>query len=284
MKNDDIVRSKKAIHPGWIIAWIFALVWLIVAIVPFYYMLMTSFKSLNELFSGGLFTMPKSFAPTNYLLVFQGAFLKYFANSVIVILISLVLILFLSTCAAYPLSRMKFRLNKPIFAIIVAAMSVPIYIALIPIFTMSLNLGIYDSLAALIGPNVAFNLPMSVFIMTSFMRNIPKSLEEAADIDGCGKFSTFFKIIFPLSTPGLATIGIYNGVVIWNEFSFAMTLTQSQANRTLPLAVWDYQGQYSTNIPIVMAVLVLSALPMIILYIFGQDKLVKGMMAGAVKG
>ena len=84
--------------------------------------------------------------------------------------------------------------------------------------------------------------------------------------------------------PGLATIGIYNSVVIWNEFSFAMTLTQSQVNRTLPLAVWDYQGRYSTNIPIVMAVLVLTALPMIILYIFGQDKLVKGMMAGAVKG
>jgi raffinose/stachyose/melibiose transport system permease protein len=179
---------------------------------------------------------------------------------------------------------MRFKLNKPLFSIVVAAMSVPIHIALIPIFVMSLNTGFYDSLAALIGPNVAFNLPMSVFIMTSFMKNIPASLEEAAEIDGCGKFSTFFKIIFPLSMPGLATIGVYNGVVIWNEFSFAMTLTQAQTNRTLPLAVWDYQGRYSTNIPIVMAVLVLTALPMIILYIFGQDKLVKGMMAGAVKG
>jgi raffinose/stachyose/melibiose transport system permease protein len=275
---------KKTLHPAWILAWILALVWLGITIMPFYYMVMTSFKSLSEFFTSGLFTPPESFAPKNYVTVFQGPFIKYFLNSLFVIVISLVLLLFLSACAAYPFSRMKFRLNKPLFSIIVAAMSVPIHITLIPIFVMSLNTGMYDTLGALIGPNIAFNLPMSVFIMTAFMRNIPSSLEGAAEIDGCGKFSTFFRIILPLSTPGLATIGIYNGVVIWNEFSFAMTLTQSQINRTLPLAVWDYQGRYSTNIPIVMAVLLLSALPMIILYIFGQDKLVKGMMAGAVKG
>jgi raffinose/stachyose/melibiose transport system permease protein len=116
------------------------------------------------------------------------------------------------------------------------------------------------------------------------MQGIPKELEEAAEIDGCGKFSTFFKIIFPLSTSGLATLGIYNGVVIWNEFSFVMVLTQSQRSRTLPLAIWEYQGQYSSNTPVIMAVLALSALPIILLYVFGQDKLVKGMMAGAVKG
>jgi raffinose/stachyose/melibiose transport system permease protein len=125
---------------------------------------------------------------------------------------------------------------------------------------------------------------MSVFILTAFMQGIPKELEEAAEIDGCGKFSTFFRIIFPLSTSGLATLGIYNGVVIWNEFSFVMVLTQSQRSRTLPLAIWEYQGQYSSNTPVIMAVLALSALPIILLYVFGQDKLVKGMMAGAVKG
>jgi raffinose/stachyose/melibiose transport system permease protein len=285
MKTHNVkAATLKVIHPGWVLAWLFAVMWLVITIMPFYYMVMTSFKSLGEFISGGLFKLPRSFIPENYALVFRGHFIRYFTNSIIVIMISLALLLLLSSCAAYPLSRMKFRFNRPIFSIIVAAMSVPIHITLIPIFVMSINIGIYDSLAALIGPNIAFNLPMSVFILSSFMHGIPGSLEEAAEIDGCGKFSTFFRIILPLSTPGLATIGIYNGVVIWNEFSFAMTLTQSQAVRTLPLAVWDYQGQYSTNIPIVMAVLVLSALPIILLYIFGQDKLVKGMMAGAVKG
>jgi raffinose/stachyose/melibiose transport system permease protein len=109
-------------------------------------------------------------------------------------------------------------------------------------------------------------------------------MEEAAEIDGCGKFSTFFRILLPLSKSGLATLAIYNGVVIWNEFVFAMVLTQSQAVRTLPLAIWEYQGQYSINTPLIMALLVLSSLPVILLYIFAQDKLVKGMMAGAIKG
>jgi raffinose/stachyose/melibiose transport system permease protein len=149
---------------------------------------------------------------------------------------------------------------------------------------MAIRTGLYDTLWALVGPNIAFNLPMSVFILVSFMRGIPRELEEAAEIDGCGKFTTFFRIIFPLSRSGLATLGIYNGVVIWNEFIFVMVLTQSQAVRTLPLAVWQFQGQYSSNIPVIMAVLTLSSLPIILLYVFGQDKLVKGMMAGAVKG
>jgi raffinose/stachyose/melibiose transport system permease protein len=125
---------------------------------------------------------------------------------------------------------------------------------------------------------------MSIFILTAFMQGISKEMEEAAEIDGCGKFFTFFKVIFPLSKSGLATLGIYNGVVIWNEFIFVMVLTQTQASRTLPLAIWEYQGQYSMNTPLIMALLILSSLPIILLYIFGQDKLVKGMMAGAVKG
>jgi raffinose/stachyose/melibiose transport system permease protein len=149
---------------------------------------------------------------------------------------------------------------------------------------MATKTGIYNSIWALLGPNIAFNLPMSVFILVSFMKTIPREIEEAAEIDGCGKFTTFFRIILPLSKSGLATLGIYNGVVIWNEFIFAMVLTQDESVRTLPLAVWQFQGQYSINIPVIMAVLTLSSLPIILLYIFGQDKLVKGMMAGAVKG
>jgi raffinose/stachyose/melibiose transport system permease protein len=205
-------------------------------------------------------------------------------NSLMVLAISLTLLLFIGAGAAYPLARMQFKFNRPIFAIIVAAMSIPIHITLIPVFIMSIKLNLYDSIWALIGPNVAFNLPISIFILTAFMQGISREIEEAAEIDGCNKFSTFFKIIFPLSKSGIATLAIYNGVVIWNEFSFVMVLTQSQKSRTLPLAVWEYQGQYSINIPVIMAVLFLSSLPIILLYIFGQDKLVKGMMAGAVKG
>ena len=232
----------------------------------------------------GLFKFPEKFSLMNYAAVMKGGFYKYFFNSLLVILISLTLLLVISSFAAYPLSRMQFKLNRPIFAAIVAAMSIPIHITLIPVFTMTIRLYIYDQVLALVGPNVAFNLPMSIFILTAFMQNISKEMEEAAEIDGCGKFATFFKVIFPLSKSGLATLGIYNGVVIWNEFIFVMVLTQSQKSRTLPLAIWEYQGQYSLDTPLIMALLILSSLPIILLYIFGQDKLVKGMMAGAVKG
>ena len=142
----------------------------------------------------------------------------------------------------------------------------------------------YDTIWILIPTAVAFAMPISVFIMTGFMQGIPKELEESADIDGCGRYLRFFRIILPLSTPGLSTLAIYNGVNIWNEFIFAFTLTQSEKNRTLPLALWNYQGQYSSNTAMIMACLTLSVLPMIIMFCILQDKLVKGMMAGAVKG
>lgn len=198
--------------------------------------------------------------------------------------VSLVLLLALSALAAYPLSRWTFRLNKPIYSLIVACMSVPIHVTLLPIFMMSVRTGMYDSIWALIGPYVAFNLPISVFILTTFMATIPRDLEEAAKIDGCSLYGIFWRVMLPLVKPGLATLVIYDGVNIWNEFSFALTLTQTAGNRTLPLAVQEFQGQYSMNIPMIMTVLCISILPMVIVFIFGQEKLIKGMMAGAVKG
>jgi len=269
--------------PG-LLALLFAIFWLVVAGGPFIFQIFTTLKTQGEFVSGSLFDLPQSFNFANYVSVIKSGFHSYFLNSIMVIVISLTLLLFISAFAAYPLSRMQFKLNRPIYSAIVAAMSIPIHITLIPVFIMTIRFGIYDNVFALIGPNVAFNLPMSIFILTGFMQNISREMEEAADIDGCGKFSTFFRIIFPLTKPGLATLAIYNGVVIWNEFIFAMTLTQSRSAQTLPLAIWQFQGQYSINIPMIMALLVLSSLPVILLYIFGQDKLVKGMMAGAVKG
>jgi raffinose/stachyose/melibiose transport system permease protein len=268
----------------WKLALSLATLWLVIAGAPFVFQIMTTFKTQGEFITNGIFELPNSFYFNNYLTVLRSDFLIYFLNSVIVLAVSLVLLLFLSAFAAYPLSRMRFRLNKPIYSAIIAAMSIPIHITLIPVFMMTIKFNMYDHVYALIGPNVAFNLPISIFILTAFMRDISKEMEEAAEIDGCGKFSIFFRILFPLSKSGLATLAIYNGVVIWNEFVFAMVLTQTQDVRTLPLAIWEYQGQYSINTPLIMALLVLSCLPIILLYIFGQDKLVKGMLAGAVKG
>jgi ABC-type sugar transport system, permease component len=276
--------SKTKSKISWLVAWILGLFWTVVAILPFVFMLTNSFKERFEMLSKGIFALPENWNFDNYRLVLEGDFIRYFFNSVIVLVISLGLLLFISACAAYPLSRFKFKLSGPIYALIVACMSIPIHITLIPVFKLSQQMGIYDTIWSLIGPYVATAIPISVFILTSFMRGIPSEIEEAAQIDGCSKYQMFFKVILPLAKPGLATLAIYNGVNMWNEFSFAYTLTQTARNRTLPLAVWEFQGQYSMNTPLVMAVLTLTVLPMIILFIFAQDKLVKGMTAGAVKG
>jgi raffinose/stachyose/melibiose transport system permease protein len=281
---DDIKISKIKKIISWTIAFILAIIGLVVSVMPFIFMALNSFKEKFEMLVSGVFSLTESFNLYNYVVVLNGRLWKYFVNSVIVLVISLTLLLFISSCASYPLSRFKFKWANPIYGIIVACMSIPIHITLIPVFKMTQKLGLYDSIWAMIGPYVAFGVPISVFILTSFMKGIPKEIEESMEIDGCNKYQMFFKMILPLSKPGISTLAIYNGVNMWNEFSFAYTLTQTAENRTLPLAVWEFQGQYSMNLPMIMAVLTLTVLPMIVLFIFAQDKLVKGMTAGAVKG
>lgn len=281
---DAYKKSKMKSTAAWIIASVLAVFWALVAILPFFFMVLNSLKEKFEMLVKGVFELPETPYWANYIEVLKGGFFNYFKNSVIVLFVSLALLLFITACASYPLARFKFKLGKPIYAAIVACMSIPVHITLIPVFSMTKNVGIYDTIWALIGPYVAFAVPVSVFILTTFMQGIPKEIEESAEMDGCGKIRMFFSMILPLSKPGLSTIAIYNGVNMWNEFSFANTLTQSAANRTLPLAIWEFQGQYSMNTPMIMAVLTLTLLPMIIMFIIFQDKLVKGMTAGAVKG
>lgn len=281
---NNYAKQKTKSRVAWIIAFFFALIWALITGVPFVFMILNSFKSQFEMLQKGVFQLPAGWYTNNYTNVLSNGFLNYFFNSVIVLAISLTLLLFITACAAYPLSRMKFWLRNLIYGLIIASMSIPIHVTLIPVFKMTTSLKLYDSLWGLIGPNVAFSIPISVYILTTFMATIPKEVEESAEIDGCGKFRNFFSIILPLSKAGLSTLAIYDGINIWNEFVFANTLTQSVSAKTLPLAISAFQGEHSMNIPMIMSVLVLTVLPMIILFIILQDKLVKGMMAGAVKG
>lgn len=281
---DSYKKSKRKSIIAWTVAFILAIGAAIVSFMPFVFMVLNSFKEKFEMLTKGVFQLPDKLNWSNYTEVLTGGFGNYFKNSVIVLAISLILLLFISACASYPLARFKFKMAQPIYAIIVACMSIPVHITLIPVFKMSKSTGLYDTIWSLVGPYVAFAVPISVFILTSFMKEIPREIEESAEIDGCGKIQMFFSMILPLSKPGMATLAIYNGVNMWNEFSFVNTLTQSAQNRTLPLAIWEFQGQYSMNTPMIMAVLTLTLLPMVIMFIIFQDKLVKGMTAGAVKG
>jgi raffinose/stachyose/melibiose transport system permease protein len=261
-----------------------ALVWLVVAALPFYFMALTGFKGQFELFNG-VFALPESPSLSNYTdILTQGGFFTYLGNSLLIVAVSVAVILLLSAMAAFVFARLTFRLNSALFGFVLAGLVIPLHVTLIPVYLLTRQLGLYDSLWALLGPYVAFNLPVSIFIMSEFMREIPFELEEAAHLDGCSTMGRFFRIILPLSTPGLATLAIYNSVILWNEFVFAFVLITSPQNRPLPLAIWEYQGQYAMNIPAIMAVLTLSTLPLILVYVFGQERIVSGMMAGVLKG
>lgn len=281
---NEYTKAKTKSVICWTIAFIFAIILLLVALIPFLFMIFNSFKEQFDMLLNGVFRLPEKWVFENYVTVIKNGFFNYFFRSVFVVAVSLVLLLTITSFAAYPLSRFQFRSRNLIRACIVAMMAIPMHVTLIPIFKLTTDLKLYDTVFALIGPYVAFALPISTFILTGFMQqSIPKEMEEAAEIDGCGKFRTFFSVILPLTKPGLATLAIYNGVNMWNEFAFANTLTRKDA-QTLPLALQAYKGENVSNIPLILAVLTLSALPMIIMFLVMQEKLIKGMVAGAVKG
>ncbi|WP_319413671.1 carbohydrate ABC transporter permease [uncultured Cohaesibacter sp.] len=276
--NRNKIKLSKIAFP------VLGLFWLLVTTLPFIFVAFTSFKSLQETYTNPVWMPPEHWNFGNYLQLLNGSFLTYLRNSVFVISVSVILIVLVSSMAAYALARLKFRFNNLLFGLIVAGMIVPLHVTLVPIYLMIKNMGLYDTMFALIGPYVACSLPISVFILTEFMRQVPRELEEAAFLDGCGPFKIFFKIFFPLSGPGISTVAIYNGIMLWNEFVFAYVLTSSPGTRTLPLAVWDFQGQYAADIPAILAVVTLSTLPLILVYAIGQEKIVNGMMAGSLKG
>jgi raffinose/stachyose/melibiose transport system permease protein len=261
-----------------------ATAWLILSGMPFYFMAQTGFKEQFELLARSVWAPPVRPTVSNYSEVLSGNFLIYLRNSLVVVSVSVIIVLVVGAMAAYVFARIRFRLSGLLFALVVAGLIIPVHVTLIPVFLLSVRLGIHDTLWALIGPYVAFNLPLTVFLLTEFMREIPKELEDAARMDGAGHVSIFIKIILPLSVGGLATLAIYNAVFMWNEFVFAYILTSRPNIRTLPLALWEYQGQYASNVPMIMAILTLSALPIIVAYLVGQERLVKGLMAGAIKG
>ncbi|WP_181347860.1 carbohydrate ABC transporter permease [Thalassobacillus sp. CUG 92003] len=260
-----------------------AIILLIFTGLPFLIMVSASFKDQME-FMSSPWAIPEEFSFANYKLLIESDFFRFFFNSVLVSVISVVVVIILAAMASYPLARMKFKLNRPLFLLFLVGMMIPIHTTLIPIFLLTKNLGLYDTIWALPGPYIAFALPVSIVIFTQFLQDLPKELEESAKMDGCGHFRLFWRILFPLLTPAVATVAIYNFIQIWNEFVFALVLTNSEGNATLPLGLREFYGQFSVNVPGIMAALTLASLPLLLVYLVAQEKIVKGIAAGSVKG
>lgn len=267
----------------WLWVYIPAIAWLFLAGLPFLFVVLTSFKTVQGYMSD-LWALPESLDFGNYIESFEGGIGRFFLNSLIVSIVSVFLTVFLAALASFPLAKMRFRLNRPLFLLFIAGSMIPVHVTLIPIYTLTNDLGIYDTFLALLGPYVAFHLPLAVLIITEFMHQLPHELEEAARVDGAGPFEIFRRIMLPLSIPALSTVAIYTFIFVWNEFVFALVLLSSRSNLTLPLGLMQFSGEYSINVPGIMSAVTLASLPIILFYLVMQERVVAGMVAGAIKG
>jgi len=259
-------------------------IYTVIILVPLTVVIFGSFKSTQELFEGP-FSLPQSLAPTNFAEVISGQNMgQSFMNSAIVTLVSVPLTLFLASLAGYAVARIKGFWSAAIFGFLVLGMAIPAQANMVPLYVLFGRLGLLDNLTGLILANVVSTLPIAVFILGGFMRTLPKELYEASSIDGTGPWKTYSSIVMPLSTPSVAAAGIFLFVIHWNELLYPLLFVRSPENRTLPLALLSFQGEFQTNYPLLFSGVILASLPVVLAYIFLQRYFVAGITSGATKG
>jgi raffinose/stachyose/melibiose transport system permease protein len=278
--------EKQALHWsrfGELIPAFFGIIWLVIAFYPILFMLMTSLRPLTNFFTDIPWLPPSHPTLTNYENVLQADFGTYFANTAFVTVISVLLIVIVSLMAAYAISRIRNRFTLGVFSLFLFGLAIPLQATIIPIYAMITAMHLYDTLFALILPYVAFGIPLSVLVLVTYIRDIPNELHESMYLDGASHFRILRDLVLPLSRPALITVIIYESIQVWNGFLFPLVLTQSPSVRVLPLALWTFQGQFTTNVPAILAAVFLSATPIILLYVFGRRQLLAGLMAGFSK-
>jgi raffinose/stachyose/melibiose transport system permease protein len=280
--SKDASHAKSILNTA--VIYTLAGLWLLITVYPLVFLVQNSFKKSMEFFMGAVWSLPQEFSLANYHRIWENNFFRFFLNSALVVSVSLIIILLVGSAAAFGLSRIHFKGRNVVYFLFVGGLTIPVHITLIPVYILTRNIGLYDSLAALIGPYVAANLPITVFILVSFMEEIPLSLEEAGYIDGASRWQVYWNIVLPITRPAMTAVGIFNSVVLWNEFIFALVLISSEPKRPLTLALWNFQGQFTADIPAMMAALFLSMLPLLIFYAIVRERLIEGLTAGAIKG
>jgi raffinose/stachyose/melibiose transport system permease protein len=252
-------------------------------IFPLITMFLSSFKSSREIFLFP-YSLPKIVRFENYVQVWvQGNFGRYFGNSLLVTGVTMTLVLFIGSMAAFGIARYQYKLNTVVYLLFLSGIMLPLKAAIIPLFLMLKQLHLLNTLYALILVYTAMSLPSTVFILTGFMRSLPRDLEDAARIDGCHEFAIYWKIVMPLVKPALVLVTIYNAIPIWNDFFFPLVFIQSEHLKTLPLGMTVFFGQYQTDWGLLFTALSVAILPMIALYLFLSKHFITGMTAGAVK-
>jgi multiple sugar transport system permease protein len=265
--------------------WVGVAAVVIFCLFPFYWLINTSLKTGSDLSSANL--LPPSPTLDNYTSIFEdSAFTKALRNSAIIAGSVTALSLLIGSFAGYALARLHLPFKFLILAILLSISTFPPIAIAAPVFEIWTDIGLYNTYLGLILPSLAFGLPLTVYILASFFRDIPKELEEAALIDGATRFQAFRKIIIPLGAPGVVTAGLLVFIFAWNEFLFAITLTSTPDRRPVPAAIAFFTGSTQFELPLgtISAASVVVTIPLIVLVLIFQRRIVAGLTAGAVKG
>ena len=278
----------KFLHKSWkyqlftIVKYLFLTIMAVISLYPFIWVLISSFKDNNSIF-GDPFGLPKELLIENYREVWEGADVgRNFLNSMYVCLVTLVILIVITSMGSYILTRVwKNGFLSIYFSL---GIMIPIHALLIPSVLIFKRMGLTDNLFALVLMYTATNISFSMFIMNGFFEGIPREMDEAATIDGCSSSQIFFRIIFPIAKPGIATVATLAFLNCWNDLLLGLVLISSPHKKTLSLAISALKGSYATRYGLLCAGFVISIIPVVIMYLLFQKQVIAGMTAGAVKG
>ena len=262
--------------------WIFSLT----CVFPLIWMLYSSLKE-KRVFNADIMGLPQNPTFSNYIRILNNAdyhLSEAMFNSLRTTTLSILLIVLFSFIVGYILSRVRFKLNRALYVIFLLGMLIPVHSLLVPIYVVFRSMDLNDKWFTLLFPYVSFGLPIGIFLVEGFVKRIPVSLEEAASIDGSTFSNTLWKIILPICRPILTTVAIIQVFACWNEFSFALVLIKDVQLQTVPLALTQFKGQFASDYPKQMASMLLTMAPIVVLYFVFSREIIKGMVAGAVKG
>lgn len=258
----------------------------VVQLFPFIWLILFSLKSNTEIFDPSkTLSLPEVWHFENYSMALQGGeILRYFLNSILYSVVTVVVSGLLAAMAAYGITRMEWKLKGFVMAVFTLGIMMPVQATLLPLFQVLDATGLRNGYLGLMIPYIVFAIPMSVMVLSSFYRSIPREMEDAACIDGCGIFRTFFVIIVPMIKPALSTASIFAFMNTWNELLFANTFVDDEAYRTLPVGIMTFVGEHSTNWGLIGAGLVVATVPVVIIYFILSRQIQSSMTVGAVKG
>ncbi|MEO7448055.1 MAG: carbohydrate ABC transporter permease [Humibacillus sp.] len=259
--------------------------WTVIIIVPLMWTVMTSFKTTSEIFASP-FTLPTSLSFTNYVTAWTTSGIgAFFVNTVIVVGAALVIVMILGAMCAYVLARFDFFGARAIYYLMLAGLTFPVFLAIVPLFFVLKGVGLLNTLPGLILTYVAFALPFTVFFLYPFFKNLPDEIAEAAEVDGAGEWRKFFQIMLPMAKPGMASVAIFNFLGLWNQFLLPTALNTNRDNYVLSqgMASFASQANYAVDFGALFAAVVITVVPVLVVYLIFQRQLQGSVSAGTMK-